>query len=122
MALDEPDLSKLAFYTGENYMKKEERSPRYVDITTNGSGIGSADIVHGLLFIPDYEVGGDLQDDDGIWTGTLPYVGQSNSGGGATPVGAVLDSWITTTTLTIYLQGAVSTTYRCYFQIYRDYA
>lgn len=118
----EPDLSKLAFYTGVNYMKKEDREPRYVDITTNGSGVGTADIVHGLLFIPDFEVGGDLNDDDRIWTGTIPYVGQSGSGGGATPVGAVMDSWITDTTLTIRLDGAVSTTYRVWFQIYRDYA
>lgn len=123
MAFDEPDLTKLAFYTGENYMKKEERSPRYVDITTNGSGIGSAAIVHGLGFVPDYEVGGDLEPNGvGIWNGTLPFVGMSGSGGGATPVGAVMDSWITTTTLTIYLRGAASTVYRCYFQIYRDYA
>lgn len=118
----EPDLTKLAFYTGENYMKKEARTLRYVDITTNGSGIGSANISHGLGFVPDYEVGGEIYTADTIWSGTLPYVGQSGSGGGATPVGAVLDSWITTTTLTIYLNGAASTTYRCYFQIYRDYA
>lgn len=115
------DLTKLAFYTGVNYMKKEDRSPRYVDITTDGSGVGTAAVDHNLNFIPDYEVGAELNGSGTIWSNTLPYVGQSNSGGG-TPVGATIDTWITTTTLTIRLVGASSTTYRVFFEIYRDYA
>lgn len=120
----EPDLSKLAFYTGENYMKREERNIRYVDVTVPAFGSNSADLVHGLLLIPEYEVGGNLDSGSGIWTGTLPYVGQSGSGGGAVPFGAILDSWITETTLTVYVshQSAIEQTYRIYYIIYRDYA
>lgn len=124
MAAEEPDLSKLAFYTGENYMKREDRAVRYVDIEVPAFGEASADIVHGLNRIPEYEVGGNLDLGDDIWSGTLPYVGQTTSGGGAVPFGAILDSWITTTTLTIHLSHAsVSVqTYRIYYEIYRDYA
>lgn len=118
------DLSKLAFLTTENYMKREDRPVRYQDVSVAANGATNITITHNLLRVPEFEVGADLQQNGHIWTGTLPYKLMVSSGGGGTPVSGVLRTWITTTALTIRLENPTGSaaTYRVWYIIYRDYA
>lgn len=119
----DPDITKLNFWSGENYMKREARPARYQDVVVPVFGTKTFDVYHGLNRYAQYEVGAELVSDGVIWTATLPYIGMSGSGGGATPVSVVLDSWMGLNALTILLTNpfAGARTVRVYYEIYRDY-
>lgn len=91
----EPDLDKLNFYTGVNYMKRSDKS---------GQGsVNSADVPvdHNLGYVPQFVYYVDLDNDGFLWYGgeRVHSLTESTSGGG-TPQPYV-DAWITENTLTL---------------------
>lgn len=115
------DLSKLALLSEENYMKREDRTPRYQDVTVGAYSSQSITVNHNLGHIPEYDVWAELLADGMIWSGNLPEVGMS---GFYTPAYAQMYDWITTSTLTITVdnQTGSSKTVRVYYLIFKDYA
>jgi hypothetical protein len=114
----DPDLSKLNFWSGANYMKREDRAVRYIDITTPAFGTSQVQINHGLGFIPDYDVEADLLGDGRIWQGNRPWQNMaSNSSDGPQVI-----NWMDTTNLTLRLYNPTGSTItrRVYFVIYKD--
>lgn len=115
------DLSKLAFLSSENYMKREDRSPRYQDVSINAFATKNTDIEHNLGFEPEYDVWADLLNDGRIWTGNLPEVGME---GFYTPAYCQMNSWTDDDKLTvsIYNPTGSTKTVRIYYLIFQDYA
>lgn len=116
------DLSKLNFWSGANYMKRYDDDSPYTDVTIAAFGSQTVTVNHGLNFIPEYDVQAELEANGRIWTGTIPYVGMNQGGGG--PSNAYFDSWITTTDLIITAHNPTgsSISFRIYHIIYKDYA
>lgn len=113
-----PDLSKLNFWSGANYMKREDRVVRYVDINASAFSTGQAVINHAMGFIPEYDIEADLLNDNRIWQGQRPWIGMAQT----TTDTPQVSSWIDTANLTLRLYnptgGAI--TRRVYFVIYKD--
>lgn len=91
----EPDLDKLNFYTGVNYMKRSDKS--------GYSTINSANVVvpHNLRYIPQFVYYADLDGDGILWYGgERVWSGTESTSGGGTPP-PIVDAWITETELTM---------------------
>jgi hypothetical protein len=115
------DLSKLAFYSAENYMKREDRSPRYQDVTVAAFGSQTINIPHTVGHVPEVDVQAELTQDGMIWTGNLPEVGME---GFYTPAYPQITYWATTTGVSITISNPTgsSATVRVYYLIFKDYA
>ena len=116
------DLSKLNFHTGINYLKRSEFCGT-ANINTAVSGTLTID--HNLGYIPFYQVGAELDEAGTIWVGgkVSTYTDQGLlSGLGIPPTHIEIDSWITTTQLTIRLSNTASQVVPVYWFIYLDYS
>lgn len=114
-----PDLSKLNFWSGANYMKRDGSVPQY-DITAGAGATVAHDVEHNLGFIPQYEVSGELDGLGIIWARNKLYVGME---GATSPTDPEISAWTTTTklTLSLYNPTGAQVTRTIYFVIYKDY-
>lgn len=112
------DLTKLAFYSGANYMKREDRTTRYVDINASAFSTGQQVINYGLGFVPEIYVDIDALNDGIRWQGKRPWVGMFDT---SSPDPTV-EYWVDENNLTLRVVnptvGAI--TRRVFFVIYRD--
>lgn len=115
------DLSKLAFFSGANYMKREDRSPRYQDVSLGAFGDQTITIPHNLNRIPEVDVQAELTQDGMIWTGNLPEVGME---GFYTPAYPQIVYWARANDLQITVSNPTGSgvTVRVYYLIFKDYA
>ena len=91
----EPDLDKLNFYSGVNYMKRSDKS---------GSGPVNAtdvDIDHNLTYVPQYVYYVDLDNNGFLWYGGERVHAYTESTAGGGPAVPWVDAWITENTLTL---------------------
>lgn len=110
----EPDLDKLNYYSGVNYMKRSDKSGQ--------STINTADVVidHNLGYVPQFVVYAELDSNGFIWYGgEKVFEGtESTAGGSSSP--PIVDSWITETQLTMH-PNFFTTARNLYWLIYLDY-
>jgi len=118
------DLEKLAFYSGNNYMKKGFSGSQ--DLTLGGSNsVVTHTVTHNLGYIPDVYIGAELEDNSVIWASRRVYSGLNASIGSDYPLS--VQYWVDTTTLTIRLQNGVGSLVQSgnrtvYWGIYYDYS
>lgn len=113
-----PDLSKLNFWSGANYMKRYDADNPYTDVTVGSFGNQTLTVHHGLGHIPEFDVQAELQSNGRIWTGNRPMPNYD------TADAPYFDAWTSNDDLTIVLHNPVSgsKTVRIYHIIYKDYA
>lgn len=113
------DLSKLAFYSGANYMKREDRTTRYVDISASAFSTGQQVINHALGFVPEIYVDCDCLGDGMRWQGKRPWVGMEGSVSSPDPL---VEYWVDENNLTLRVinPGGSTIVRRVFFVIYRD--
>lgn len=120
----EPDLDRLNFYTGVNYMKRSDTSG-HVAKSVAGSG-GQEVITHALGYIPHFDVYMDVNNDGTIWYGGFIVDEDTEStSGGASPDYLALEAYMTTTALTLNIvdltSGGITSSPELYWLIYLDY-
>lgn len=118
------DLTKLAFDSEVNYMKRSEFCGSVIIQPISLGASATHTITHNLGYIPFYQVAVDMDDDGTIWTDKISeYTGTSLTGyDDAFPK---LEHWITSTELTITLTedsvAASTSEHTLYWLIYLDY-
>lgn len=120
------DLTKLAFLSTENYLKRKATLVGSDTITLGSIGTVATKVVtHNLGYIPFFQVGADIKNDGTIWSNDLVNVYTQTSLSGTTTTYPTLLYWVTTTTLTIALYNNTSPlktgTRTVYWAIYLDY-
>ena len=92
--MPEPDLDKLNFYTGVNYMKRSDKSGQ---TSVNASDV---DVTHGLGYVPQFVYYVDLDNDGFLWYGgeRVHAYTESTAAGPSAPF---VDAWIDTADLTL---------------------
>lgn len=121
----EPDLDKLNFYSGVNYMKRSDKSghaPMSIGPVANQ---GSKSIDHKLGYIPQYDFYADLLGDGTYWYGgEMVHEGtESISGGGSAPAPDI-NAYVTTDVLLFQSMNLTAGTIgdrEVYWLIYLDY-
>jgi hypothetical protein len=119
------DLTKIAFDSRLNYLKKDSSISGTTSITLGGSGATTTHTVtHNLGYIPFFTVGAELVGTGTIWSNNYVHTFTQSSTFGDTPV--QLDYWCTSTTLTIEIRngtgsGQQSGSRQIYWNIYIDY-
>lgn len=110
----EPNLDKLNFYSGVNYMKRSDKSGQS---TINTSDV---DVDHNLGYVPQFAVYAELDGDGFLWHGgERVFEGtESTSGGGTYP--PVVDAWSDENTLTMHPLNFLSAE-DVFWLIYLDY-
>ena len=120
------DITKIGFYTGANYMK---RSTTYSGSTTvtlqsHGSTV-SHTVTHNLGYVPVFSIFIDVDNDGTIWSGEKLDQYTDTSLSGVEPATPYVDSWSTTTALTISIDNSTTPTATgtrtVYWVIYVDY-
>lgn len=115
------DISKVHFHSGANYLKRSEFCG---NTTLNTATTTTHTVTHNLGYIPFYQVYAELDEAGTIWTGgKVSELSEQGflSGLGAPPTYIEIDSWITTTQLTIRLSNTASQQVPIYWLIYLDY-
>lgn len=120
-----PDLTKLAFFSGVNYLKRSAVSgSTALTLPSHGSTV-TYTVTHSLGYIPFFQVFADQGGDGTIWGASKldPYTDTSLTG--TDLVFPTLVSWVTTTTLVISLINnttpTATGTRNIYWLIYQDY-
>lgn len=114
------NLSKLAFWGGVNYMKRNV-VVGYEDFTLGAFATVAITVTHDLGFIPHYEVHGQRDGFTRNWARNRPYVGMGDFTG--TPTEPEVQDWIDENHLTIQMTNPSGSTIsrRQYYLIYKDY-
>ena len=116
------DLTKLAFDSRLNYLKRSEFVGNET-ITLGGDGsVHTVTVTHNLGYIPFVTVGAHLTDTSTIWSNDRVFSGTQSVG----DRDISLDYWTTTTTLTIRIQNGNGSFVRSgnrivYWAVYLDY-
>lgn len=116
------DITQLGFDSDLNYLKRDVSSG---SATINTATSTTLTVAHNLGYVPQYEVAAELDEADTIWVGGKVSALTDQgflSGLGAPPTYVELDSWITSTTLTISLSNTASQQIPVRYIIYLDYA
>lgn len=119
------DLSKLAFESRQNYLKRSE----FVSETSIALGSGGANadvtITHGLGYVPFFIVGVDIDNDGVIWSNDKVNENTETSRFFFSSEPTV-SSWATTTGLTINILNstvpAQTGSRKVYYGVYLDYS
>lgn len=118
------NLSKLAFYSGVNYMKRSTFvGSADLALPAHGGSV-STTITHSLGYIPFFQVFSEIDATSTIWTPSKldKYTDSTLSSDTTDPT---LSSWPTTTTLTIRIDNnttpTATGTRTVYWIIYLDY-
>lgn len=118
------DLSKIAFDSRQNYMKRGFSGS--ADLTLGAAGATTTHTVsHDLGYIPIFMVGAELDDTSIIYSNNLVHEATQSSAGGAN-IPVQVQFWPTTTTLTINIingsgTGTRAGTRTVHWVIYLDY-
>lgn len=110
----DPNLDKLNFYSGVNYMKRSDKS--------DNSTIASADVTveHDFGYVPKFLYYVDLDGDGFLWySGERVYEYTDSTSGGGTPP-PVVDGWIDETNLIFHPSNSTGTR-ALYWLLYLDY-
>lgn len=117
------DLTKAAFYSPLNYLKKSDDLSGSEAVTFSGSSleVKTVTVSHNLGYIPFHTVAANLDDADIIWSSnTDPYIT-----GAPTGDEPFMEYWCTDTTLTIRLVNSdtspITGDRTVYWNIYLDY-
>lgn len=116
------DITRLGFDSSLNYMKRDTSSDTAIIDTAVSTTLP---IAHNLGYVPQYEVAAELDEADTIWVGgkVSELTDQGFlSGLGSPPTYIEIDSWCTTTTLTISLSNTAGQKIPVRYIIYLDYA
>lgn len=118
------NLSRLAFYSGVNYMKRSSFVGSATLTLPAYSGSVTTTISHNLGYIPDIEVSSEIDNSSTIWTpNKLDKWTESSLSSDTTD--PTLTWWTTTTTLTIRIDNFTSPTATgtriVYYTVYLDY-
>lgn len=123
-----PDLSKLAFYSDVNYLKRSEFCGHTTVTLPAYGGTVEHSIDHNLGYVPFYQVYSEIDTAGVIWAGGKVSENTDQaflSGSAADTTYPEIRSWITDTTLTIQLINFTSPTAtgtrELYWLIYKDY-
>lgn len=109
------DYDKLNFYTGANYMKRSNKSGQG---TISSSTV---DVDHNLGYVPQFLMFADLDNNGIIWYGgERVFEGTESTAFFPSPPPEV-DSWITTSTLTLYPSN-IGSSRPIHWLIYLDYS
>lgn len=103
------DLSKLAFLSTVNYMKRSPPNTGSTPLALPGSGLTTSySVTHNFGYIPYFDVFVDIDNDGVIWAGEKVdrYTDSSNTG--VSPAAPSVDYWSTTTVLTISINNSTS--------------
>ena len=100
-----PDLTKLQFYSGNNYLKRSDSVGQMNAVVNNTSSVNATSITHGLGYIPQFIVAIDYQN-NGIWWAN-EYCSAWRNPGGANDGSIVVHPMIDTNKL--YLISAADT-------------
>lgn len=121
------DTTKIAFYSGANYMK---RIPAHTGTTTvtlpSYGNTVTHTVTHNLGYIPQFDISLDIDNDGTIWSSEkVETYTDSSLFPGVDPTVPKVDYWSTTTTLTIRVDNTTTPTYSgsvvLYWVIYIDY-
>ena len=119
------DLTKIAFDSRENYLKRSEFVGSQ-DVTLGAAGATSTvTVTHGLGYIPFFSVGAELKDTSTIWSNDYVWTGTQSSLSGI-DLEIAYSYWITSTTLTVQIRNgdgsfAQSGDRTVHWAIYLDY-
>jgi hypothetical protein len=119
------DLSKVAFDSRLNYLKKDTDISGSTNISLGGSGANTTHTVtHNLGYIPFITVGANLNNTTDIWSNNRVNELTDSSGGGDQPVR--LAYWYNDTELEIQITNGTGALQQSglrtiYWNIYRDY-
>ncbi len=116
------DENKLNFWTGANYLKRDE-SCDSEDIALTAFGTSTKPIDHNLGYIPFIEVHAELDGDGFVWAGDKIDQYTETSLTGYSQPNPKLTYWTTINTLTVNLLNdtASTATRTIYWLIYKDY-
>lgn len=123
------DLSKLSYFSGVNYLKREQSLEGSALVTLSAPG-GEVlyTVTHDLGYIPFVYVGADVDNDGIIWSNSKVHTfseSASEFSAGAGFISTVeISHWVTTSNLTICLTNntfSQSGQRRIYWVIYLDY-
>lgn len=119
------DQSKLSFWSGANYMKRDS-STDSATMTLGASGATTSLVIsHSLGFIPFFDVSAEVDTTDTLWAGEKVNIYTDTSLSGVSPVDPQLLFWCDTTKLTIQLINNTSPTATgtrlVEWVIYKDY-
>lgn len=120
------DLTKILLSSDINYMKRSTANTGSTSLTlpAHGSTV-STTVTHNLGYIPYFDVFADLDGDGIIWAGEKvdQYTDSSNTG--VEVASPVINSWTTTSTLTVGLDNTTTPTATgsrtVYWVVYLDY-
>lgn len=118
------DISKLSFYSENNYLKRGFSGSAIVTIPSAGNAV-TYTVDHNLGYIPFFIAAAKLTETDVIWSGYYVNVyTETNLTGVDLP--PQLDFWCTTTQLVIRIRNgdgasAITGTREVYYAIYLDY-
>jgi hypothetical protein len=121
------DLTKIAFDSRLNYLKKDTAISGSITIALSAGGGGATfdTINHNLGYVPFVIVGGELQNTTTVWSNDYVHTfTQSSASSPNYPV--TFTYWWDSTTLTIILINGAGTGQQSgnrtfYYNIYRDY-
>lgn len=116
------DISKLNFYSGANYMKRDITTGTRDMIAASGATT-TYDVPHNIGGdnVPQFLTSAEVARDKVIWRRNQFYVGFGD--GSTSPTYPELSAWITTSklTLSLYNPTGASVTVPVYWVIYKDY-
>ena len=120
------DITKIAFYSDANYMKRISAFTSSATVTLGAHGaVNTQTVSHVLGYIPYFEVFAEVDGDGVIWAGEKIDQYTESSLGGVEPASPILDYWSSTTALTIRLDNTTTPTATgtrtLYWVVYIDY-
>lgn len=120
------DLSKLAFDSRQNYMKRSEFTGSADLVLGTDNEVTTYTVTHDLGFVPFFIVGAEQNDSSTIWSGNRVHE-YTKTGGFSANVPVELEYWCDETDLTIRIVNGRGTgsqagqTRTVYWIIYLDY-
>lgn len=115
------DLSKLAFDSRLNYLKRSDFSGEG-EVTQDPFNEALFDVAHNLGYVPFFIAGCDINDDGIIWSNEYVHARTQSSSAGAAPKNYYY--WCDDTELTILVRNNEGNiiTRKVYYVVYLDYS
>lgn len=120
------DVTKIAFYSGANYMKRSSTTGHTtVTLPAYGSTVTATE-AHVLGYVPDFDVFVDIDGDGILWAGEkIDQYTESSLTGIVDPSSPTIEYWSTANVLTVNINNTTTPTATgtrdVYWVIYLDY-